>query len=307
VLNERAARTVALIRAHAMLNRPARRQRLPRPAEPALIWREYGEALGGLVKPAVFRRAFAELLLELPSLMASARRERGDAAPSLAQARVYAWLARAGVRADADEGRRARALVAQARERLRASVSTRAIEELAEKFAENTSTFQRIQLGRQTRAVLGADVFTHDKGLRARVQGFATENVSLIKGITDDVAGKVERAVTRALTSATLHDDLAKELEKSFGYGETRAALIARDQIGKFYGQINASRQQALGLDKFVWRTVGDERVREDHAERDGEVYSYSDPPDGELPGEPILCRCYAEPALDELLAEVDG
>lgn len=314
-LNERAARTVALVRAHTVLVH--RRGKMPKPAEPKLIWREYGEALGRLVSPAVFRRAFAELLAELPSLMASARRERGDAAlPATAilatlatitdaAERVHAWVRMRNARVDADEGKRARLLVAQARERLRASVSTRAIEELAERFAENTSTFQRIQLGKQTRAVLGADIFTHDRNLRARVAGFAAENVALIKGITDEVASKVERAVTRGLTSATLHADLAKELDETFGYGETRSALIARDQIGKFYGQINASRQKDLGLDKFVWRTVGDDRVRDEHADRDGEVYSYDDPPDGELPGEPILCRCYAEPYLDDLLNEV--
>jgi hypothetical protein len=60
-------------------------------------------------------------------------------------------------------------------------------------------------------------------------------------------------------------------------------------------------RQKQLGVTSFVWQTMGDERVRDEHAERDGQEYEYDDPPDGELPGEPIMCRCWAEPVLDDL------
>lgn len=94
----------------------------------------------------------------------------------------------------------------------------------------------------------------------------------------------------RAIQDGQLHGDLADELEGQFGFSEDRAALIARDQIGKAYGQINASRQREMGVTQFIWRTVEDERVRSEHEDRNGETYDYSDPPDGELPGEPINC-----------------
>ena len=60
-------------------------------------------------------------------------------------------------------------------------------------------------------------------------------------------------------------------------------------------------RQKEIGVTEDVWRTAGDERVRETHAANDGETFKWSDdtpgPADGR-PGEEINCRCYAEPVL---------
>lgn len=310
--------------------KPRPGKKVPRPGSTGPLVREYGKAIASLVSRAVIREAFAELMAALPGLIESARRERGDVAivagavaMSIANItdpvqRVHAWLTHRnpGARIDADEGKRARALVAIAKARMHSSVGTTKIEALAEEFGKRTATFQRIQLSRQTKATLGADVFYGDRGLRNRLTNFASENVSLIKGITDDVATRVEKSVTRALTSATPHPRLAKQLEEEFGYGERRAKLIARDQIGKLYGQIDASRQKELGVSRFIWRASDDERTREHHAEwekesdpaQGGTPFSYDDPPidpdtgDPTLPGEAILCRCTAEPVLDDLL-----
>lgn len=46
----------------------------------------------------------------------------------------------------------------------------------------------------------------------------------------------------------------------------------------------------------YIWCTVGDEKVREEHAARNGKIYSFGDPPNGENPGEDYNCRCWAEP-----------
>lgn len=46
----------------------------------------------------------------------------------------------------------------------------------------------------------------------------------------------------------------------------------------------------------FVWRTAGDDKVRNEHAMRSGRVFTFDAPPDGELPGEDYNCRCWAEP-----------
>ncbi len=306
-MNEAARRTVAIAKSQRMISRGKRRRgkRIPRALPPTLIAKEYGAALAALVSRTVLREAFATMLRELPDLLARARAERGDG------------------RTDAGEGPYLRRLVAEAKARLRTSaVSTAEIEALAQKFAERTSTHQRIQLNKQTKAAIGVDVFTSDKGLPAKIAGFITENVSLIHDITDTIANRVEKHVTRALTSATLHGDLAKTLDEEFGYGEKRAKLIARDQIGKIYGQITASRHRQLGVSRFVWNTVGDERVRGDpggkypdadssHYDWDGKIFAYDDPPRDEdgvpvLPGEPILCRCFATPVLDDILDAVD-
>ncbi len=44
---------------------------------------------------------------------------------------------------------------------------------------------------------------------------------------------------------------------------------------------------------QYIWRTVGDNKVRKSHAELEGEVRDFADKPD---PGEEPGCRCWAEP-----------
>lgn len=277
-MNARARQTIALIRVLTLGRQPRRRRVLPRQHPPLPIEREYAAAL--LERLAVVRRAFAPLLAELPALLAGAAAAR---------------------RVDVDEGKRARVLVAEAERRLADAVTDADLERLATEFFRKTATYQRVQLNRQVRAALGADPFLADRALPALLDGFVAENVALIKSIPAQVAAKVEQATTRAIQNATRHENVAKELNSIFDFGEDRAKLIARDQVGKAYGQINAQRQKELGAEEFIWRTVQDERVRDEHVAREGARYRYSDPPDGELPGEPILCRCYAEPVFTEM------
>ena len=46
----------------------------------------------------------------------------------------------------------------------------------------------------------------------------------------------------------------------------------------------------------YIWHTVGDNRVRSRHAQRDGEIFSWNNPPEGGHPKEDWGCRCWAEP-----------
>lgn len=199
------------------------------------------------------------------------------------------------VHLDASEGEYARRLVEASRKKMS---NLHSVEQVAKKFAEQVSSNQRRQLAGQVRAAIGVDVLIKDKNLGAKLKHFAAENVSLISSMKNHLHDSVEKIVTRAVTEGRPHKDVAEELEERFGIGENHARLIARDQIGKLYGQVNAARQKELGIKRFIWRTVGDERVRGEHddleTESEENPFSYDDPPmvDGEkvLPGQPIQC-----------------
>jgi len=60
---------------------------------------------------------------------------------------------------------------------------------------------------------------------------------------------------------------------------------------------LDGVRQQAAGIVKYIWRTVGDERVRPSHALNDGKIFTWGD---GEDPGEAFGCRCSGEPILED-------
>lgn len=212
-------------------------------------------------------------------------------------------------RMDAGEGSRARALIEAARLRLTDAIHPNRVDAIASKFAKQTSEWQRMQLRRQAKAALGIDVTTTDTNIPALIEHFVSENVALIKSLGNKTLDDVEKIVTRAITSGRQTEDVAKDIDERFDIGERHARMIARDQIGKLNGQISASRHRELGLRRFIWRTVGDDRVREEHEdlenESEAEPFDYDDPPDTDdgpaMPGEPILCRCTDEPVYADI------
>lgn len=256
-----------------------RARRLPRQIPPIAIERAYGDALDRLLG-----RVFAlyrPLLLEIPKLIESSRG-----------------------RMDSGEGKRARDIIDATRSAADRTISRGAIADLAAKFQARVSTHQRRQLGNQVRSVLGADPVFDDAKLKDVGDQFVHENVSLIVTIPRELHGDVERMVQRAISSSHPSPKLGKHIQERFGVSKRHARFIARDQISKHAGKLNRHRQKDLGIDSFVWRSVGDERVRDWHRdELDGNTYRWDKAPlseDGEpiFPGDDYQCRCEGEPVM---------
>lgn len=282
-----AAATQRLVQIHRRLGLAKKpKKKLPRQVYPKTIEAAYQKGLLNIVDHV--RATLIPLSKELPSLLASAVASR---------------------RMDANEGRRAQQLIEAARSKMADAVKPHQVEDLARSFAAQTASYQRVQLGRQVHAALGVDVPFTDPKLKPMTEHFVSENVSLIKSIPHTLHDDVEQMVTRAVANGTLHSDLEDQIASRFGVAQSDAARIARDQIGKFYGQVNHARQREIGITRFIWRTVGDQRVRDEHdelqAESESEPFRFDDPPETDdgpaLPGQPIQCRCYAEPVFEDL------
>lgn len=63
-----------------------------------------------------------------------------------------------------------------------------------------------------------------------------------------------------------------------------------------FAGLINQLRQQDLGIERYIWRSQDDAKVRDSHEEYDDRVFRWDEAPAGGHPGQAHNCRCYAEP-----------
>jgi SPP1 gp7 family putative phage head morphogenesis protein len=98
--------------------------------------------------------------------------------------------------------------------------------------------------------------------MQARLEAFAAANVQLVKKVPQQFFDEVGTRVVQASAPVERAEDLQQDIEDRYGVSESRARLIARDQVGKLYGELNKARQQDLGIERFTWRTVGDERVR---------------------------------------------
>lgn len=72
-----------------------------------------------------------------------------------------------------------------------------------------------------------------------------------------------------------------------------------RDAFGRYLRNgtpIRLSQEDVHSTEQYVWRTLGDEKVRMEHRRNDGRVFSWSDPPATGHPGEAPNCRCEAVP-----------
>jgi len=103
--------------------------------------------------------------------------------------------------------------------------------------------------------------------------------------------------------------EIAKALQERVGVSKSRAVLIATDQALKTHAALSHYRMQAAGVKSYRWSSSLDERVRPRHAELQGQVFSWEEPPetndDGDTnhPGEDYRCRCVALPVLANLEA----
>lgn len=134
-------------------------------------------------------------------------------------------------------------------------------------------------------------------------------NIGLIRSISSDKMTSFKTALVDALSQDMSKDTFAKIIRDQFDVTRSKARIIARDQVNKLNGSLNKYRQEQLGGERYIWRTSGDERVREDHHKLDGKIFYWSKPPitnrrkkTKNHPGLDINCRCIAEMVLSDVV-----
>jgi len=130
-----------------------------------------------------------------------------------------------------------------------------------------------------------------------------TSNVGLIKNLRDDVQNDLEQMIYRNFEQGKTHKELAKEMVEKFGIDKRKAALIARNEIKNTNTQLNKKRMQEYGIEKAVWDTSEDERVRSQHRLFNQKEYVVgiglkNEKGEFEEVGEAINCRCVAMPII---------
>lgn len=278
-MNERARRAQILIAGFGGARR-TKRKRLPVQRWPKGIQRAYIKRT--LQRTAAIEDSLQPLLSALPQLAAGAASRN---------------------RLDSAESDRIAALIRAAEAALFRSLEfdINSIEASSQNFARQIEAWQERELAKQVRSQFGIDVIGSDARLPGARDAFVQENTSLIKGLPGRSYAEIEAMTIREIEAGTLHKDLAKQLRARFGFNTTRAKLIARDQVGKYYGAVNKVRQQNMGVTRYTWRDSGDIRVRDSHVGFSGQVFKWGEAPEGD-PGMPIQCRCYPEPVFDDIL-----
>ncbi len=111
---------------------------------------------------------------------------------------------------------------------------------------------------------------------------------------------QIEGLVSQGAIAGERAESIALKIVERFGVAESRAMTIARDQVGKWHGNLNRMRQIDAGVTEYTWSTSQDERVRPEHAARNGKRFKWDAAPADGHPGQPIRCRCVARPVIPE-------
>jgi uncharacterized protein with gpF-like domain len=254
------------------------------------------------IKPArAVRKAYADALAEQVQIIKAQSQNLSELVRSGAERRtVAAELAR---------------LSAETAERLRGDAPR-----IAQSFVKATDKAQKKAIESALSAAMGVDFarVIDTPSVSEAIDIGLEWNTSLIKSIGSEHWGKVGKAVLDNYRGA-LSEPLTDRIQSIGGVTETRAAFIARDQTAKLTGSITQARQEAVGVDEYIWRTAQDERVvgnpsgkypegsegHMDHFHREGKVFKWSSPPPDGHPGESFNCRCFAQGRvnLDKLKA----
>lgn len=172
---------------------------------------------------------------------------------------------------------------------------------VANSYVNQVNTANKKRFYKAMESAIGIDVqsIVQNENLSDILVAKTQENVALIRSIPEELLKKIEVIVYEGTTQGSTPGSMISEIRKAYKVSENRAKLIARDQTSKLNSAFNQQRQQNLGVEEYVWVTADDDRVRKDHADKNGKVFRWDKPPkDTGHPGEDINCRCIAQPLI---------
>jgi len=274
-----------------------------RSIEPRALEKQYQKRLTRIIKE--FKKIVkVNIVSQLPALVAEADIAKGKQDHARLDQSVFTKV---------------RSLVQATRSGLEGLYSRDEISKQAREAAGTVDRFNKDKLNKTYKALVGIDLAMDDPFITEMLNIFAEDNAELIINISDNVMSGIQTEITRGLRKGTRAPQIAQKIlgrvkdkegfKSVFAKAETRAKLIARDQINKLNGDLNRQRQETVGVKKYIWRTSRDERVRDSH-QLEGEIFTWtgtksesgkSKPRGGLNPGEDFNCRCWAEPFFEDL------
>jgi SPP1 gp7 family putative phage head morphogenesis protein len=144
-----------------------------------------------------------------------------------------------------------------------------------------------------------------DEYLDDRRQYLEGMNKLTFKKVLDNVNELVAQGAQENWTNAELAKAIKKEINAVYEGRKNQAQTIARTETLAVSGTLRNDAMAENGIEYLEWVTAHDEKVRESHADADGEVVKLGDefsmglkyPGDftsGDMPEEVINCRCVA-------------
>lgn len=192
--------------------------------------------------------------------------------------------------------------IAALRSKMNSAVDAVALD-IARRVVEQNKTATDKQLALIIYNATGIDLSSlmSNEDLAETVAEAIAVNVALIKSIPQQHLDQVEQIVLNGIQSGQRAGSMVEAIQKAGAKSERRAALIARDQVGKITSRLTQVRQTKMGITHYYWSCSLDERVRPVHYARHNKLFAWDNPPEGGHPGIDYNCRCVAIPYIAHL------
>ncbi len=130
------------------------------------------------------------------------------------------------------------------------------------------------------------------------VETVIARNVALVRDVSEQARGRLSDIVFRNFTKRMPAREVAREMREAVAMSRRRALLIASDQTTKLAAELDGERMRQAGISAWIWRHSGKRHPREDHRKRNGNRYTFADPPDV-MPGELPYCGCRKQAVVE--------
>lgn len=164
-------------------------------------------------------------------------------------------------------------------------------------------------IGKGGRQILKKEYFESEElPIRKKLLGELEDRTKeFLENFAQDEVEKLRVKVSDHISKGGTRKGMRKLIRNELDISEGRCKFIARQETSLLISNFKEVQYKQAGIDKYIWRTVGDNRVRDKHAELDGKTFSFDKPPDAsyfntgepENPGHDYNCRCVAIPIIE--------
>lgn len=213
-------------------------------------------------------------------------------------------LAAAGYHfADAQVGNFANVLLKLAdktRRKLLRQYDDKRLEKLAKRYTGKVNRRNQNEFYRrvENRIGISSKELEATEGLTFQINAFQMETYQWLRKMRDDTMQQWTSNTLRDMAEGKTLPEILEQFEGMVEKRKNHAEMVARTQISTFNSLVTKTRARNLGIQKAVWQTSADERVRKCHQVRDGKEFDLSEglysSCDGKtlLPGVDYNCRC---------------
>lgn len=140
----------------------------------------------------------------------------------------------------------------------------------------------------------------------ALIEKYNTNMDLSIKGWQNEAVVRLRSKVEANMKLGFRADKLKQIIINEFGATANKAKFLAIQETSLLVSSYREERYASAGVYRYKWSDSGDSRVRQDHKDLNGKIFSFSNPPITNKqtgarnnPGEDYRCRCVPIPIVE--------